>query len=60
MLIRTIGCHGLTHGNEEDYDRMLPEMQQSYIQQATELMQTLTQMPIRSFRSPRVKTSALT
>ena len=53
-----IGCHGLTHGKEEDYDSMPYEMQKSYIQQATEILQKLTQKPIRSFRSPRVKTSA--
>jgi peptidoglycan/xylan/chitin deacetylase (PgdA/CDA1 family) len=26
-----IGCHGLTHGSEEEYNRMPPEMQRGYI-----------------------------
>ena len=28
-----IGCHGLTHGDEEDYERMPEQMQRSYIAQ---------------------------
>jgi peptidoglycan/xylan/chitin deacetylase (PgdA/CDA1 family) len=55
-----IGCHGLTHGNEENYDRMPEDMQRAYIKQATEKLQTLVGAPIRAFRSPRVKTSATT
>lgn len=55
-----IGCHGLTHGNEEDYDRMSEEMQRSYIEKATEELQALVDSPVRAFRSPRVKTSART
>jgi hypothetical protein len=33
MLVQghEIGYHGLTHGDEEDHDRMLEEMQRSYI-----------------------------
>ncbi len=55
-----IGCHGLTHGDEENYDRMPEAMQRAYIGQATEKLAGLTGDPIRVFRSPRVKTSALT
>jgi hypothetical protein len=55
-----IGCHGLTHGNEEDYNRMSEETQRAYITEATEKLQALTGIPIRAFRSPRVKTSAHT
>ena len=53
-----IGCHGLTHGNEEDYDRMPQATQRAYIKEATEKLQTVVGGPIRAFRSPRVKTSA--
>jgi peptidoglycan/xylan/chitin deacetylase (PgdA/CDA1 family) len=55
-----IGCHGLTHGDEEDYDRMPEEIQRSYVEKATEELQALVDTPIRAFRSPRVKTSART
>ncbi|MCP4538176.1 MAG: polysaccharide deacetylase family protein [Chloroflexi bacterium] len=55
-----IGCHGLTHGNEEDYDRMPEDMQRAYIEEATEKLQALVGVPIHAFRSPRVKTSAVT
>ncbi len=55
-----IGCHGLTHGIEENYDRMSFERQRVYIEMATQLIQTLVGQPIRAFRSPRVKTSAVT
>ncbi len=55
-----IGCHGLTHGKEEDYDRMPVDLQEQYISQATEKLEKIIQKPVRSFRSPRVKTSAAT
>lgn len=55
-----IGCHGLTHGNEEEYSTMPQEMQQRYLFEATYILQNLTNQPIRSFRGPRVKTSATT
>jgi hypothetical protein len=55
-----VGCHGWTHEDEEDYDRMPESTQRDYIVQATAKLQSLTQRPIRAFRSPRVKTSALT
>jgi peptidoglycan/xylan/chitin deacetylase (PgdA/CDA1 family) len=62
MLIQghEVGCHGLTHGDEEDYDRMSEDMQRAYIEEATQKLQTLVGAPIRAFRSPRVKTSACT
>jgi len=53
-----IGCHGLTHGNEEEYDRMPPEMQRSYIERATRLLEKETGTSITAFRGPRVKISA--
>jgi hypothetical protein len=55
-----IGCHGLTHGNEENYDRMSKDMQRRYISEAKEKLQELTGDQVHSFRSPRVKTSAAT
>jgi peptidoglycan-N-acetylglucosamine deacetylase len=55
-----IGCHGLTHGDEENYDRMPEDIQRDYIKQATQKLQTITGSPVHSFRSPRVKTSART
>ncbi len=55
-----IGCHGLTHGDEESYDRMSLAMQQEYIQKGTQKLEALAGKPLRVFRSPRVKTSAST
>jgi peptidoglycan/xylan/chitin deacetylase (PgdA/CDA1 family) len=55
-----IGCHGLTHGDEEDYDRMPEDLQRTYIEEATRKLEAVTGMPVRAFRSPRVKTSAIT
>ena len=55
-----VGCHGLTHTDEEEYDRMSEDLQQSYIQKATQILEKTVGSPIRSFRSPRVKTSATT
>jgi hypothetical protein len=57
-LDQEIGCHGLTHTDEEDYDRMPEDMQRNYIKEATEKLQSVIDRPVRSFRSPRVKTSA--
>ena len=59
-LEQEVGCHGLTHTDEEDYDRMSEEMQRTYIQDATRKLETIVDAPVRSFRSPRVKTSATT
>jgi hypothetical protein len=55
-----IGCHGLTHGTEENYDRMSIHKQRLYINIATEYLQAMAGTPVRAFRSPRVKTSAIT
>jgi hypothetical protein len=55
-----IGCHGLTHGDEENYDRMPEGLQRRYITEATEQLQGLIGDRVRAFRSPRVKTSAVT
>lgn len=55
-----IGCHGLTHGIEENYDRMPEPQQRDYIAQATSKLRHLIGGGVRSFRSPRVKISATT
>lgn len=55
-----IGCHGLAHTDEEDYDRMPVELQRTYIEDATRKLEIASGVPICSFRSPRVKTSAHT
>jgi hypothetical protein len=55
-----IGCHGLTHGSEEEYNRMPREMQRSYIEQATRLLEEKAGTPITAFRGPRVKVSSVT
>src|SRR5262245_17811073 len=55
-----IGCHGLTHGNEEEYDRMPVSMQEDYLHQATTVLRALSGTEILSFRGPRVKVSGRT
>jgi peptidoglycan/xylan/chitin deacetylase (PgdA/CDA1 family) len=59
-LGQEIGCHGLTHTDEEDYNRMPVEMQRTYIEDATQKLEAVVGSSIRSFRSPRVKTSGYT
>lgn len=55
-----VGCHGLTHGDEEEYGRMAPDMQQRYLTEATAILEDAASRPVRAFRGPRVKTSATT
>jgi hypothetical protein len=55
-----IGCHGLTHGNEEEYDRMALPMQEQYLHEATTTLRAVAGCEIRSFRGPRVKVSGPT
>ena len=59
-LRQEIGCHGLSHTDEEDYDRMPEAMQRTYLEEATRKLECATGGPVRVFRSPRVKTSAIT
>jgi predicted deacetylase len=59
-LKQEIGCHGLNHSDEEDYNRMPEDMQRSFIKEATQKLEAAAGGPIFSFRSPRVKTSAHT
>jgi hypothetical protein len=60
VLGQEIGCHGLMHTDEEDYDRLSTDLQRTYIEEATRKLQTATGSNIYTFRSPRVKTSAHT
>ncbi|MFH0777399.1 MAG: polysaccharide deacetylase family protein [Candidatus Eisenbacteria bacterium] len=55
-----IGCHGLTHGDEEEYDRMAEHVQREYLVKATSILESVANTPIRTFRGPRVKTSHIT
>lgn len=55
-----IGCHGLTHDSEEEYDRMPETMQRSYLERATNWLEKISGSRTRVFRSPRVKISATT
>jgi len=55
-----VGCHGLTHEDEEDYDRMSKELQDAYISEATQKLTSLFGISPRVFRGPRVKISAYT
>lgn len=55
-----VGCHGLKHTDEEDYNRMPASLQREYIEQAARLLQNATGVTVASFRSPRVKTSGTT
>ncbi|PWB49900.1 MAG: hypothetical protein C3F13_17875 [Anaerolineales bacterium] len=55
-----IGCHGFTHGDEENYNRMPEGLQRDYICRATDALLSVLDEPVRSFRSPRVKTSSQT
>lgn len=55
-----IGCHGLMHNDDEEYDRMPETMQREYIKEATRKLETWTGTRILAFRSPRVKISACT
>lgn len=59
-LGQEIGCHGLTHTDEEEYDQMPEAMQRAYIEEATNKLEAVVDKPVRAFRSPRVKISATT
>jgi peptidoglycan/xylan/chitin deacetylase (PgdA/CDA1 family) len=55
-----IACHGLTHGEEEEYDSMPSSMQEEYLRKATDILRSLSGREIVSFRGPRVKISGPT
>lgn len=60
VLGHEIGCHGLTHGDEEEYNRMPEAMQRVHIEEATNKLEAATGMSVRAFRGPRAKISATT
>ena len=53
-----VGCHGLTHGDEEEYDSMPVAKQKEYLCQATDIISGLAGQKTVSFRAPRVKISS--
>lgn len=53
-----VGCHGLTHTDEEEYQRMPAADVRAYIEQATDRLQSAAGTPITVFRSPRLKMGA--
>ena len=55
-----IASHGLTHGDEEEYDKMPAEMQEQYLSEATRVLCALSGSSITAFRGPRVKVSGST
>jgi len=55
-----VGCHGWTHGVEENYDNMSAAQQALYLHMATEYLETMSGVKLQAFRSPRVKTSGTT
>jgi peptidoglycan/xylan/chitin deacetylase (PgdA/CDA1 family) len=55
-----IGCHGLTHEEEEEYHILPENVQRTFLKQATDILENVSNKPVRSFRGPRVKTSHTT
>jgi len=55
-----VGCHGLTHGAEEEYQRLPEAMQRRFLDEATRILENLSGIRITAFRGPRVKVSATT
>ena len=53
-----VGCHGLTHGEEEEYDSMPATKQKEYLHQAADIISRLAGQKTVSFRAPRVKISS--
>jgi len=52
-----IGCHGLTHNEDEEYNRLSEHEAAVYISEATVKIREKTHHAVTSFRGPRVKTS---
>ncbi len=52
-----IGCHGLNHDSNEEFDKLCYNHQQNLIETATSLIDEVTGIRPVSFRGPRVKTS---
>jgi len=52
-----IGCHGLTHDNDEEYSTLSYERAKDYLSRAKTAIENVTGVAVRAFRGPRVKTS---
>ena len=55
-----IGCHGLTHDESEEFNRLPYETARKHIAEATQKISRITGRPPVSFRAPRVKSSHMT
>jgi len=55
-----IGCHGLTHEEEEEFSIMPESKQRNILREATSLLEQAGVAPVHSFRGPRVKISHIT
>jgi len=53
-----IGCHGLIHSDDEEYNRLTYEQQFQYISEATKILAKITKREVSTFRAPRVKVSS--
>jgi len=53
-----IGCHGLIHNDDEEYNLLSYEKQFQYISEATNILKRITNEDVSSFRAPRVKVSS--
>jgi peptidoglycan/xylan/chitin deacetylase (PgdA/CDA1 family) len=56
----TIGCHGLDHGQWEDYRRLSPAQALQTLAEATDRVEAAVGVRPRVFRGPRMTTSAAT
>lgn len=56
----TIGCHGLDHGEWEDYRLLSPEQALATLAEATDRIERAVGVRPRVFRGPRMTTSAAT
>ena len=52
LLGQEIGCHGLTHTDEEDYDRMPADLQRTYIEEATRKLRNSCRLAHLFFSQP--------
>jgi peptidoglycan/xylan/chitin deacetylase (PgdA/CDA1 family) len=55
-----IGCHGLSHDEKEEFNRLEESEQRRILTRATSIIHNVTGFQVSSFRGPRVKTSHIT
>ncbi len=55
-----IGCHGLSHDEKEEFNKLDEPKQRIILTQATKIIYNATGVQVCSFRGPRVKTSHIT